>query len=56
MIPTYKIVIYDVYEDDSVRVADMLRDAADRIEESDADKRIECRLKRGHVTLEMQTV
>ncbi len=56
MMPTYKIVIYDVCEDDSARVADMLRDAADRIEESDADKRIECRLKRGHVTLEMQTV
>lgn len=54
-IPIYKITIYDVHEDDAVRVADMLRDVADRIEEQEADKPIEFRLKRGHCTLEMRT-
>ncbi len=55
-IPIYKITIYDVYEDDTARVADMLRDMADRIEEHDPEERVECKIKRGHVTLEMQTV
>lgn len=55
-IPIYKITIYDVYEDDTARVADILRDMADRIEEHDPEERIECHIKRGHVTLEMQTI
>jgi len=55
-IPTYKITIYDVYEDDAVRVADMLREVADRVEEQESDEPLNLRIKRGHVTLEIQTV
>jgi len=54
-IPIYKIIIYDVYEDDTARVADMLRDAADRIEEHEADKPIDMWITRGHCKLEMKT-
>ncbi len=54
-IPIYKITIYDVHEDDSIRVADMLRDVADRIEEQTAEEPINLRIKRGHCTLEMRT-
>ena len=54
-IPTYKITIYDVYEDDAVRVADMLREVAERVEEQESDEPLNLRIKRGHCMLEMRT-
>ena len=54
-IPTYKITIYDVYEDDAVRVADMLREVAERVEEQESDEPLNLRIKRGHCMLEMLT-
>ena len=55
-IPIYKITIYDVYEDDTARVADMLREVAERVEEQESDEPLNLRIKRGHCTLEIQTV
>jgi len=54
-IPIYKITIYDVYEDDTARVADMLREVADRVEEQETDEPLDFKLKRGHCMLEMRT-
>jgi len=54
-IPIYKITIYDVYEDDTARVADMLREVAERVEEQESDEPLNLRIKRGHCTLEMHT-